>query len=87
MGSAAVALENLLDSILIAAQEARAEGDESALLAYFNALDIGLAEAKDNGVVFASNALLALDPYDLLKPVERVKAHAPLKGDADRLAE
>lgn len=69
--SADVALENLMLAMLDAARRAASENDHAALVAYVDVLDVGLAEAKDNDVVFESAELRGLDPYDLLKGVKQ----------------
>lgn len=69
--SAETALENLLLAMLDAGQRAAAENDHAALVAYVDVLDVGLSEARDNGVEFASSRLRDLDPYSLLKRGQR----------------
>lgn len=66
MASPEVALENLLIAVLESAQKAKDAGDDGALFAYHDVLDIGLAEAKDNGVDLRSKELAELDPYTLI---------------------
>lgn len=66
MASPEVAFENLLIAVLESAQKARDGDDDRALFAYHDVLDIGLAEAKDNGVSFRSKELTELDPYSLV---------------------
>lgn len=69
--SAEVALENLMLAMLDAGKRAAASADDAALSAYVDVLDVGLAEAKDNGVEFEAEELRGLDPYELLKGVKR----------------
>lgn len=66
MASPEIALENLLLAVLDSAEKAREADDEAALFAYHDVLDIGLSEARDNGVAFKSARLRKLDPYALM---------------------
>jgi hypothetical protein len=67
MASPEIALENLLLAMLDAGRLAADRGDDAALSAYVDVLDVGLAEARDNGVEFVAKELRELDPYSLLK--------------------
>jgi len=64
MASASVALINLLTAMLVSARKAKAAGDNAALFVYIDVLDVGLAEARDNGVDLPDE-LTVLDPYSL----------------------
>ena len=74
--SADVAFENLMTALLLAVKQARSDGDESALMAYFDMLDVGLREAEQNDVQFKDVELRGLDPYPLIAGVKRKKAAA-----------
>lgn len=64
--SAEVALENLLLAMLDAGRRAAEQNDHAALVAYVDVLNVGLAEARDNGVQIQDKELAALDPYSLM---------------------
>lgn len=65
--SAEVAFENLMTMILDAAKRAKGEGDDSAFMAYFDMLEVGISEARREGIEFVDGNLRGIDPYQLLK--------------------
>ncbi|MCX7563429.1 hypothetical protein OS176_07735 [Xanthomonadaceae bacterium XH05] len=64
--STAVAFENLMTAALVSARQAKEEGDEAALMAYFDVLEVGMKEAAQAGHSFKDAELRNFDPYSLL---------------------